>query len=65
MGESALHPALALLTEIDEEATIALPLVLWHGHDTGNIVLESRKFLLTEVAHQMAPFLIIAGKDVE
>lgn len=60
----ALHPRQEV-AEIDQEATEPHPLILRHGHYTGDIVFLLTRFLLREIAHKMAAFAVILGQDVE
>ena len=47
------------LTEVDEEPSVAFPLVVGHGHDAADIVLLLAVLLFGEVTNQMTPFLVI------
>jgi hypothetical protein len=42
------------LTEINEKPSIALSLVVWHGHDATDIVLLCTMLLLRKVTYQVA-----------
>lgn len=37
---------MAVLTEVNQHLSVALPHVLWHGEDTGDIVVQERVLLL-------------------
>jgi len=50
------------LTEINEESSIALSLVMWHGHDTADIILLGAVFLLRKIPYQVTSFGIILKK---
>ena len=47
------------LTEVDEEAAVSFPLVVWHGHDTADVVLLLAVFLFGKVTHQVTSFLVV------
>ena len=38
---------------------------MWHGHDTGDVVLLQAVLLLAEVTHQVTPVLVVVGKHVK
>lgn len=62
---STEYRGVAGLTEVNEEASITLALVLGHCHDAWHVVLESWKLLFAEISHQVTAFLIIAGQNIE
>lgn len=53
------------VTKVDEQSTKSLSLVLWHGHDTTDIVLLGTMLLLGEVSDQVAALRVVLGQDVE
>lgn len=37
---------MSVLTEVDQHLAVALPHVLWHGENAGDVVVQERVFLL-------------------
>ena len=53
------------VAEVDEEAAVALTLVLGHCHDAGHVVLLLARLLFGEVADKMAALAVVLGQHVE
>ena len=51
--------------EVDQHASVPLPLAVGHGHDAGHVVLLQTVLLLAEVPHQVAALGVVLGQDVE
>lgn len=53
------------VAELDEEASVASPLVLREGEDAGKVIAFRAVLLLAEVAHDMVTVFIDLREDVE